>query len=43
MAVWALSQLMDRHAWTELKKQHLPTEMDKAVREEWNPGEGFFR
>lgn len=36
MAVWALSQLMDRQAWNTLKQQHLQSEMDETVCAEWN-------
>jgi hypothetical protein len=42
MAVWALTQLMDQKAWTELKQKHLPAEMDEDVCAEWNDGQGFL-
>ncbi len=43
MAVWASSQLMDQHAWIELKHQYLPAETDDIVRTEWNDGWGFLQ
>ena len=39
MAVWALSRLLDQHAWTTLKHQYLPGETDDTVRTEWNDGQ----
>ena len=41
MAVWALSQLMDRNAWTRLRHQYLPAETDDAVRKEWEDSQHF--
>ena len=41
MAVWALSRLMEQHAWTTLKHQYLPAEADYTVRLEWNEGQHF--
>ena len=38
MAVWALSQLMDRQAWLLIKQQYLPGEIDETVSSEWDNG-----
>lgn len=43
MAVWALSQLLDQDAWTKLKQNYLPAEIDDTVRTEWNDGQAFLQ
>ena len=35
MAVWALSQLLDRQAFNRLRTRHLDRMPDPAVRREW--------
>jgi epoxyqueuosine reductase len=34
-AIWALKQLVDKSAFTELARQYQPAETDKSVRAEW--------
>ena len=43
MAVWALSQLMDQHSWTIIKRQYLPAETEDTVRTEWIDGQHYFK
>jgi epoxyqueuosine reductase len=35
MAVWALTQLLDKTTFAALRDRHLPTETDPHVQEEW--------
>jgi epoxyqueuosine reductase len=36
MAVWALSQLLERAEFVALRNDYLPNEPDDAVKGEWN-------
>jgi epoxyqueuosine reductase len=40
MAVWALAQLLDTHAFAELVKEHATNETDADVLTEWSSGLG---
>jgi epoxyqueuosine reductase len=42
MAVWALSRLLERERYTNLKANHDASETDAAVKAEWEAGAGQF-